>query len=49
MCIRDSYTAEHGYGVADDKRILRTIDLVKKALKLDASLKPDDLFAIKGK
>lgn len=43
------YTAEHGYGVAEDKRIQRTIDLVKRALKLEAALKPDDIFAIKGK
>lgn len=47
--IQTPYTAEHGYGAADDKRIQRTIDLVKKALKLDAALTPDDLFAIKGK
>lgn len=43
------YTAEHGYGVAEDKRIQRSIDLVKKALKLEAALQPDDVFAIKGK
>jgi NitT/TauT family transport system substrate-binding protein len=47
--MQTAYVAEHGYGVAEDKRIQRSIDLVKKALKLDASLKPDDLFAFKGK
>lgn len=40
-----AYMKEHGYGIADDKRLQRTIDLVKKAMKLDANLKPADVFA----
>jgi NitT/TauT family transport system substrate-binding protein len=43
------YVAQHGYGVATDERINRSIDLTKKAMKLDAALKADDLFAVKGR
>lgn len=42
------YVAQHGYGVATDERINRSIELTKKALKLDTTLKADDLFAMKG-
>ncbi|WP_170984357.1 ABC transporter substrate-binding protein [Rhodoligotrophos defluvii] len=42
------YAKEHGYGVATDERIQRSIDLVKKAMKLDVAMTPDDLFALKG-
>jgi NitT/TauT family transport system substrate-binding protein len=38
------FTTNHGYGEATEERIQRSIDLVKKAMKLDASLKPSDVF-----
>jgi len=38
------YVAKNGYGAATDDRLQRTIDLVKKALKLDAALTPADIF-----
>jgi NitT/TauT family transport system substrate-binding protein len=43
------YAAKHGYGVATDERINRSIELTKKAMKFDATLKADDLFAMKGR
>jgi NitT/TauT family transport system substrate-binding protein len=43
------YAAQHGYGVATDERINRSIALTKKALKFDADLKAEDLFAIRGR
>jgi NitT/TauT family transport system substrate-binding protein len=43
------YVAQHGYGVATDERINRSIDLTKKAMKFEANLKADDLFAMKGR
>ncbi|HEX7128417.1 MAG TPA: ABC transporter substrate-binding protein [Thermodesulfobacteriota bacterium] len=39
------YVKRHGYGVATPDRIQRTIDLVKQAFKLDASLEPADVYA----
>jgi NitT/TauT family transport system substrate-binding protein len=39
-----AYVAKNGYGAATDDRLQRTIDLVKKALKLDATLTPADLY-----
>jgi NitT/TauT family transport system substrate-binding protein len=38
------YVAQHGYGVATQDRIARSIALVKKALKLDGELKPTDIY-----
>src|SRR5882724_7377450 len=42
--IETPYVAKNGYGVATDDRLQRSIDLVKKALKLDAALTPADLY-----
>jgi len=39
-----AYVAKNGYGNATDDRLQRTIDLVKKALKLDAALTPSDIY-----
>lgn len=38
------FVAKNGYGAATEDRLVRTISLVKKAMKLDADLKPDDLY-----
>jgi NitT/TauT family transport system substrate-binding protein len=38
------YVAQHGYGVATQDRIARSIALVKKALKLDGELNPTDIY-----
>ena len=38
------YVARNGYGAATDDRLERSIALTKKALKLDADLKPADLY-----
>ncbi len=38
--INTPYVAKNGYGAATEDRLQRTIDLVKKALKLDAALDP---------
>jgi NitT/TauT family transport system substrate-binding protein len=38
------YVVKNGYGVATEDRLQRSIDLVKKALKLDAALKPADIY-----
>jgi NitT/TauT family transport system substrate-binding protein len=43
------YVTQHGYGVATDERISRSIELTKKAMKFDATLKPEDLFATRGR
>jgi len=43
--IETPYTARHGYGEVTQDRVERSIALVKKALKLDASLKPEEVFA----
>ncbi len=42
--IQTPYVAKNGYGMATDERLLRSIALVKKALKIDADLKPADLY-----
>lgn len=42
--INTPFTAKNGYGVATNDRLLRTIALVKKALKLDAALTPADIY-----
>lgn len=47
--IETPYVAQNGYGAATDDRIQRSIDLVKKAMNLEGTLKPDDVFALKGK
>jgi NitT/TauT family transport system substrate-binding protein len=39
------YEKQHGYGVATRDRVQRTIDLVKQATKLEATLAPDDVYA----
>jgi NitT/TauT family transport system substrate-binding protein len=47
--IQTPYVAKNGYGAATDDRIERSIALTKKALKLDADLKPADLYVTLGK
>ncbi len=39
------YVKRHGYGVATEDRLQRTIHLVKQAFKLELSLKPSDVYA----
>ena len=40
-----AYVKQHGYGVATDDRLQRSIDLVKQSLNLDVKLTPADIFA----
>jgi len=42
--MKTAYVAKNGYGAATDDRLQRSIDLVKKALKLDATLTPADIY-----
>jgi NitT/TauT family transport system substrate-binding protein len=42
--MKTAFVAKNGYGVATDERIQRSIGLVKKALKIDADLKPSDIY-----
>ena len=42
--MKTAYVAKNGYGAATDDRLQRSIDLVKKALKLDATLAPADIY-----
>ncbi|MDR1708091.1 MAG: ABC transporter substrate-binding protein [Candidatus Accumulibacter sp.] len=42
--IQTPYVAKNGYGAATEDRIERSIALTKKALKLEADLKPADLY-----
>lgn len=43
--IETPYVKQHGYGVATDERLQRTIDLIKTAMKLDTSMTPKDIYA----
>ncbi|MFI5022084.1 MAG: ABC transporter substrate-binding protein [Alphaproteobacteria bacterium] len=43
--IETAYEKQHGYGIATDDRLQRTIDLVKQALNLDVKLAPADVYA----
>jgi NitT/TauT family transport system substrate-binding protein len=47
QAIETPYVKQHGYGAATADRLQRTIDLVSKALKLNAKLKPDDIYDTK--
>jgi NitT/TauT family transport system substrate-binding protein len=47
--INTPYVAKHGYGAATEDRLQRTIDLVKQSMKLDAALKPADIYVTLGK
>lgn len=42
--IKTAYVEKNGYGAATDDRLQRSIDLVKKALKLDAALTPAGIY-----
>ena len=42
--MKTTYVEKNGYGAATDDRLQRSIDLVKKALKLDATLTPADIY-----
>jgi NitT/TauT family transport system substrate-binding protein len=39
------YVAKNGYGVATPDRVQRTIDLVRQAFKMEATLSPGDVYA----
>src|SRR2546425_2882939 len=39
------YAAKNGYGVATPERVQRTIDLVRQAFKMEATLVPGDVYA----
>jgi NitT/TauT family transport system substrate-binding protein len=39
------YVKQHGYGVATDDRLQRTIDLVRQGFDLPATLSPRDIYA----
>ncbi|HZS83779.1 MAG TPA: ABC transporter substrate-binding protein [Stellaceae bacterium] len=43
--IETPYEKEHGYGVATPDRLQRTVDLVKKALKIEAPVTAADVYA----
>jgi NitT/TauT family transport system substrate-binding protein len=49
--IETPYVKKHGYGVATDDRMQRTVDLVKTAMKLDTKLDAKDLYTpvLKGR
>ena len=38
------YVAKNGYGVATDERIVNSIELVRKALKIDAAIPPESIY-----
>ena len=42
--IETPYVKKHGYGVATDDRLQRTVDLVKTAMKLDTTMAPKDVY-----
>jgi NitT/TauT family transport system substrate-binding protein len=42
--MKTAYVEKNGYGAATDDRLQRSVDLVKKALKLDATLTPTDIY-----
>jgi NitT/TauT family transport system substrate-binding protein len=46
--IKTPYVEKNGYGVATGDRLQRSIGLVEKALKLDADLKPADIYTQLG-
>ena len=43
--INTAYVRKNGYGIATTDRLQRTVDLVKRAFKLDVSLGPNDIYA----
>jgi NitT/TauT family transport system substrate-binding protein len=43
--IDTDYVKKNGYGIATPERVLRNIELVKTAMKLEAALKPEDIYA----
>jgi NitT/TauT family transport system substrate-binding protein len=44
IAIKTDYVKQHGYGVATEERVKRSIDLIKRAMKIDAAIAPQDLF-----
>jgi NitT/TauT family transport system substrate-binding protein len=42
--MKTAYVEKNGYGAATDDRLQRSVGLVKKALKLDATLTPTDIY-----
>ncbi len=43
--IETPYKKQHGFGNVTEDRVLRSIELTKKAFKLDNDIKPDEVFA----
>ncbi|MFI4986812.1 MAG: ABC transporter substrate-binding protein [Alphaproteobacteria bacterium] len=43
--IETAYEKQHGYGIATDDRLQRTIDLASQALNLDSKFAPADVYA----
>lgn len=43
--IETPYKKQHGFGNVTEDRVLRTIELTKKAFKLEGDIKPDQVFA----
>jgi NitT/TauT family transport system substrate-binding protein len=46
LAIRTDYVKQHGYGVATEDRVKRSIDLVKNAMKINSDVSPQDLFGM---
>jgi NitT/TauT family transport system substrate-binding protein len=43
--MQTAYVKQHGYGAATQDRLQRTIDLARTALKIEATVTPDQLYA----
>jgi NitT/TauT family transport system substrate-binding protein len=43
--MQTAFVKQHGYGAATPERIQRTIDLARNALKIEAAVTPDQLYA----
>ncbi len=43
--INTAYVSKNGYGNATTDRLQRTVDLVKRAFKVETALTPDDIYA----
>jgi NitT/TauT family transport system substrate-binding protein len=42
--MQTAYVKQHGYGAATTDRLQRTIDLARTALKIEATVTPDQLY-----
>ncbi len=43
--LNTAYVKQNGYGNATTDRLQRTVDLVKRAFKVETTMRPDDIFA----